>query len=134
VGRFLNIVAGSILRFVGLLCAWLQWAVGSMPLCVGVWYVSGDRQKPFLWSHFAVKMISALLCTVSLCLLKFTSYPALHSWPTGSRLVLRSWNTCALLACSFRLGRFSLEVLHNCIVSLFGIHTVMGGFLSLVML
>jgi hypothetical protein len=116
-----------------------QWAVGSMVLRCGAWSVSGAHHMPFEWSLFAVSMVSAFLCTVALFMLKFTSYLASHSWPTDSwpndsRLLLRSRETCAFLACSFRVGKFIFAVLHDWIVSSFGIRTMRGGLLSLVML
>jgi hypothetical protein len=67
-----------------LLCVWLQWDVVPMLLVLAMLFISGDLHNPFEWSRFAVRMISALLCTTALCLLNVTSYPASYSWPTES--------------------------------------------------
>jgi hypothetical protein len=96
--------------------------------------MSGDLHSQFVWSRFAVRTMLLFLCTVALCLLNFTSYPASQSWPTDSRLLFRSPKTCAFLACSFSIGRFSFAVLHYRIVLLFGMRTMRGGLFSLVIL
>jgi hypothetical protein len=106
--------------------------MGCALLCLCVWYVSGVRHNPVEWSHLTVRMNLSFSCTVDLCLSKLTLYPAWHSWPTISRLLLRSSNTCALFACSFSVGRFSLAVLQERIVPLFDTRTMDGGLFSFV--
>jgi hypothetical protein len=105
------------LVYVELLCALLQLAVGCMLLCLFVWYVSGACHNPLEWSCFAVRMMLVFPCNVALCLSKFPLYPASHSWPIDSRLLLRSSKTCTFLARSFIVGEFSFAVLHDIIVS-----------------
>jgi hypothetical protein len=78
---------------------------------------------------FAVIMMLAFSCNGALCMSKLMLYPASRSWPTDRRLCLRSFDTCAFLACQFSVDRYSFAVLQERVVILFGVRTVSCVFL-----